>query len=167
MKRHRIVVVPFILVLAIVSQLACGAGTLSKLHSSLNKAAKLENAAAKTNRQFYEGGVYGPVGSLEAIEWRQKGAKAVHDSNELLIKALTLAKALTPETFEGGKLEVLRVLSDAVRLLRTGNNKIDLVLQSVATVINQAIVIIQAFQAKDLPRVLPAIRNWQLARVEV
>lgn len=143
-------------------QLACGASTLSKLHDSLNKAAKSLNAAAKTNRAFYEGGIYGVTGSPEAIALRQRGATAIHDANEKLIAALTLAQGLTPATFETGKLGVLTALSQAVGLLKTGNQQIDLVLQSVALLINQAVVIIEAFQASHLPTVLPEIRTWRL-----
>lgn len=146
----------------VVTQASCGAKDLSKLHDTLNSAAKSLNAAAKTNRQFYESGTYGAVGSEKAIDWRQKGAKAVHDANEKLIVALTLAKGLTKETFEQGKLAVLQTLSQAVSMLKTGKQEIDLVLQGVATIINQAVIILQAFKASDLPRVIPIIRQWKI-----
>jgi hypothetical protein len=148
-------------------QAACGASTLSKLHDSLNQAAKSLNAAAKTNHQFYEGGVYGAVGSPNAITTRQKAATVIHDANEKLILALNLAQNLTAATFEQGKLAVLQALADAAAGLSTGNTKIDLVLQSVATIINQAVVLIQAFKSAQLKYVLPEIRTWKLAEVSV
>lgn len=143
----------------------CGPNDLHRLHTTLNNAARLENSAAKSNHQFYEQAVYGPVGSAVAIRIRQKAATAIHASNEYLIKALELAKVLTKETFEQGKLAVLQTLAQAAAGLRVGNQVIDLVLQSIATVINQAIVIVQAFQAKDLNRVLPFIQSLKLAEV--
>lgn len=156
---------PFVLAFAIITQMACGANDLHKLHDVLNKAAKLENAAAKSNHAFYEGGIYGPVGSEGAIKIRQKAATVVHDSNEKLIVALNLAKSLTEATFEQGKLAVLQALAQAASGLTTGNQTIDLVLQSIATVINQAIVIVQAFRASDLPSVVPFIQSWQIQEV--
>lgn len=144
---------------------ACGASTLSKLHDSLNKTAKALNAAAKTNRSFYESGIYGAVGSPEAIEWRQKGATAIGDANEKLIVALNLAKNLTAESFEIGKIGVLKALSEAAGKLSTGNQNIDLVLQSVALLINNAVVLIEAFKASHLPVVIPEIRKWSLPEV--
>lgn len=149
----------------IASQAACGASTLSKLHDSLNQAAKSLNAAAKTNHQFYEGGVYGAVGSDPAIAVRQKAATVIHDANEKLILALNLAQNLTAATFEQGKLAVLQALADAAAGLSAGNTKIDLILQSVATIINQAVVLIQAFKSAQLQYVLPEIRTWRMEAV--
>lgn len=149
----------------LVFQMACGAGTLSKLHDTLNKVAKSLNAAAKTNRGLYEGGIYGVTGSPGAIELRQKGATVIHGANEKLIVALTLAQGLTAETFETGKLGVLQALSQAAIMLKTGNQTMDLVLQSVAVLINQAVLLIQAWQASHLPYVLPEIRTWRIQEV--
>jgi hypothetical protein len=156
----------FILTACLMFQ-ACGAGTLSKLHDGLNKAAKSLNAAAKTNHQFYESGIYGPVGSEQAIHARQAGAKAIGAANDKLIIALGLAQSLTAETFQQGKLAVLATLAEAVAQLKTGNQNIDLVLAGVATIINSVVVLVQSFQARDLPQVLPIIKTWQLATVEV
>lgn len=151
----------------VVTQASCGPNDLSALHDRLNQAAKSLNAAAKTNRQFYDGGIYGLVGSAEAIEWRQKGATAIHFANEKLITALNLAKNLTKETFEQGKIGVLTALSQAVASLKTGKQEIDLVLQAVATIITQAVAIIGAFSSADLRYVLPRIQTWQLPEVQV
>lgn len=171
MRRHRVVIAPFILIAAILfmlpTQMACGAKDLGKLHDTLNSAAKSLNAAAKTNRQFYDAGTYGVIGSPQAIEWRQKGATAIHAANEKLITALNLAKNLTTETFEQGKIAVLQALSQAAASLHTGNQTLDLVLQGIAAVINQAVIFINAFQAKDLHFIVPRIQSWKLTMVEV
>lgn len=143
----------------------CGANDLHSLHTALNKAARSMKAAADTNHQLYEGGVYGPVGNEAAIKVRQKAATVIHDANEKLILALTLAKSLTTATFEQGKLAVLAALSQAVAGLHVGNQTVDLILQSVAAVINEAVVLIQAFKSADLRFVLPAIQDWKLAEV--
>lgn len=140
----------------------CGKSDLSKLHDALNKTAKSLNAAAKTNRAFYDAGIYGVPGSESAIDVRQKAAKAVHAANEKLILALKLAQNLTAETFEEGKLAVLQALAAAAGGLSTGNQKIDLVLQGVIALINQAVILIQGFQSHHLPYVLPEIRTWRL-----
>lgn len=152
----------------VTSQTACGPNDLHKLHDSLNKAARSLNAAANTNRSLYDGGVYGVVGSPEAIKMRQKVATVIHDSNEQLIVALNLAKGLTEATFQSGKLAVLEALSKAtVSLGSTGNHTMDLVLQSVTALVNQAVALIQVFQSKDLNRALPEIKTWQLPEVTV
>jgi len=167
LRSTRYLAVALLLTFSIVTQSACGPGTLSKLHDSLNKAAKSLNVAAKTNRAFYESGTYGVVGSEGAIALRQKGATAIHNANEKLILALTLAQNLTTETFESGKIGVLTALAAAAAELRSGNQTIDVVLQSVALIIQNAVALIQAFQAKDLHRVLPEIRTWKLSEVNV
>lgn len=145
----------------------CGASDLSKLHDSLNRVARSLNAAAKTNRNFYENGIYGVTGSPVAIEWRQKGATAIHSANEKLILALNLAKQLTPETFEQGKLAVLQALAQASAGLNTGNANFDFVLVSIAALITQAVLLIEAFQSHQLKYVLPEIQTWKLEGVTV
>lgn len=160
----RAVVAP-VLIFSLLLTSACGPSDLSKLHDSLNKAAKALNAAAKTNRSFYENGMYGTTGSESAVDVRQKAAKAIHDSNEKLIVALNLAKQLTPETFEQGKLQVLQALSEAAAGLKIGNQTVDLVLQSIATLINQAVAIISLFKSSQLQWVLPELKTWQIAEV--
>lgn len=156
-----------VMVIVSLAQTACGPSDLSKLHDTLNKTAKALNAAAKTNRSLYDNGMYGAVGSTSAIDVRQKAATAIHNSNEKLILALNLAKQLTPESFEQGKLAVLQALSQAAAGLTTGNQTIDLVLQSVAALINQAVALVQLFEAKHLRYVLPRIQTWQIAEVNV
>lgn len=158
-----------IVLLALLSQAAiCGAGNIRKFKQGLDKAAVTLNAAAKTNRSFYESGVYGVAGSPEAIETRQKVAKGIHDANEWLIKAIEKAKTLKGDSvsFEGDKLDILLSLSKAAGNLRTGRTEIDLVLQSVALIINQSVTIIQALKSADVKYLVPQIQNWQIARVE-
>lgn len=155
-----------IVLLFVLSQ-ACEAGNIRKFKQGLDKAAVTLNAAAKTNRSFYESGVYGTAGSPEAIQTRQKVAKAIHDSNEWLIKAIDKAKALKEgPSFEGDKLDILLSLSKAAANLKTGRAEIDLVLQSVALIISQSIAIIQALKSADVKYLVPRIQNWQIARVE-
>ena len=145
-----------------VTNAACGVNDLSKLHDTLNETAKALNAAIKTNGQLYDQGVYGPIGSAEAVARLHRGAQIIKDANAHLITALNLAKGLTKETFEPGKLAVLQALTAAVSSMpSTGNQTMDLILQSVATLINQAVVIVQVFKAKDLPRALPEIKTWR------
>lgn len=146
-----------------VTQTACGPDDLSKLHDILLKTSKTLNTAIKTNGQLYEQGFYGPVGSAEAVAKLHKGAQIIKDAALHLKIALTLAQELTKETFEAGKLAVLKALADATAgLPTTGAQTLDLVLQSVATLITQAVAIIEIFQAKDLPRVLPEMKTWKL-----
>lgn len=145
----------------------CGPSNLHDLNVALNKVAVSLNSAAKTNHGFYESGVYGTVGSDPAIRVRQRGATAIHTANDKLIVALDLAKQLRPETFEQGKLAVLQALAEAGASLHTGNTHIDLVLQAVALLINQAVVLIEAFKSADLRYVLPRIQSWQLPEVVV
>lgn len=155
-------------VVLVATQASCGAKTISQFKQGLDKAAVTLNAAAKTNRSFYEGGVYGAVGSQGAIETRQKVATAIHDANEWLIKAIDKAKTFKEgPSFEGDKLDILLSLSRAAANLRTGRAEIDLVLQSVALIINQSVTIIQALKSADVKYLVPQIKDWQIARVEV
>lgn len=144
------------------TQTACGPNTLEKLNTTLNQTAHALEAAIDTNGKLYAAGTYGAAGSPGAIETRQKVARVVHDSNENLIQALNVAKTLTKETFEGRKIEVLQKLSLAASGLSVGNQTIDLVLQSVAALINQAVALVQLFHADDtryMDRVIPKIND--------
>lgn len=133
------------------TQTACGEGDdLEQLNDALNKTAKALEAAIDTNGRLYEGGIYGLKGSPAAIQMRQRVAKVIGDSNEYLIQALTLTKGLTKATFEGSKIQILEKLSLAATGLRIGHQTVDLVLQTVATLINQAVAIVQLFNAGDV-----------------
>ena len=147
---------------AVTSQTACGPNSLEKLNTTLNQVAHSLEAAVDTNGRLYEAGVYGAKGSPEAIATRQKVAKVIHDSNEYLIQALDIAKGLTSQTFEGSKLLILEKLSLAATGLTIGQPTVDLVLQSVAALINQAVAIVQLFKASDLnhiKRIIPALNE--------
>lgn len=152
----------------VATQSSCAPKNIRQFKEGLDKAAVTLNTAAKLNRTWYEQGVYGVVGSPEAIEWRQKGAKAVFESNEWLIKAIEKAKLLKQgPSFEGDKLDILLSLSKAAASLETGRPEIDLVLQSVALIISQSVAIIQALKSADVRYIVPRIQGWQIARVEV
>lgn len=156
-------------VAVVATQSACESKSIRQFKQGLDKAAVTLNAAAKTNRSFYESGVYGTAGSQGAIEARQKVAKAIHDANEWLIKAIDKAKTLKGDSvsFEGDKLEILLSLSKAAANLKTGRTDIDIVLQSVALIINQSVAIIQALKSADAKYLIPQIQDWKLPQVEV
>jgi hypothetical protein len=135
-----------------ITQAGCGddENSLGKLNSVLNSTAKAFEAAIDTNGRLYEAGTYGAKGSPGAIVARQRIASVIHTSNESLIQALQIAKGLTKETFEGSKIAILEKLTAASSGLRIGQPTIDLVLQTVATLINQAVAIVQLFNASDV-----------------
>ncbi|HEX7333429.1 MAG TPA: hypothetical protein VF290_18135 [Pyrinomonadaceae bacterium] len=145
------------------TQTACGPSDLSKLHDILNKTAKTLDTAIDTNGKLYEQGFYGKVGSVEAVAKLHKGAQIIKDAALHLKTALTLAQALTKETFEAGKLAVLDALSKSMASMpATGAQTLDLVLQGVATLISQAVAIVQLFQSSDLPsirRIQPELKD--------
>jgi hypothetical protein len=144
------------------SQTACGPDTLEKLNTTLNHTAHALEAAIDTNGRLYESGSYGAKGSEQAIAIRQRVARVIHDSNEYLIQAVDIAKTLTKETFENGKVAILEKLSLAAQGLRIGHPTIDLVLQSVAALINQAVALTQLFKASDvnhMDRIVPALNR--------
>jgi len=147
---------------AAVTAVACGPDTLEKLNTTLNQVAHALEAAIDTNGRLYEAGAYGAKGSPEAIQMRQRVARVVNDSNEFLIQAVDIAKGLTKETFEANKLRILEKLSLAATGLTIGHATIDLVLQSVTTLINQAVAIAQIFKASDvkhIKRIIPALNE--------
>jgi len=145
-----------------VTQVACGPDTIEKLNTTLNQTAHALEAAIDTNGRLYAAGAYGVAGSPGAIAMRQKVARVIHDSNEALIQAVNIAKTLTKETFEGSKLVILEKLSQAATGLTVGHQTIDLVLQSVAALINQAVAIAQLFKASDtkhMDRIIPSLNE--------
>lgn len=144
------------------TQTSCGPDTLEKLNTTLNQVAHALEAAIDTNGRLYESGAYGLKGSPDAISMRQRVARVIGDSNEYLIQALDITKGLTKATFEGSKLAVLEKLSLAASGLTVGHRTVDLVLQSVAALINQAVAIAQLFKASDvnhIKRIIPAINR--------
>jgi hypothetical protein len=147
----------------VITQTACGEGNdLERLNDALNKVAKSLEAAIDTNGRLYATGIYGAVGSPEAIAMRQRVAKVVGDSNEYLIEALNITKGLTKATFEGSKIAIIEKLSLAATGLKIGHQTVDLVLQTVAAFINTAMGIVQLFQANDVRHirlVIPKINS--------
>jgi hypothetical protein len=146
----------------VVTQTACGPDSLEKLNTSLNQIAHALETAIDTNGRLYEANAYGQKGSAPAIAMRQRIATVIHDSNEYLIQALGIAKGLTKATFEGNKLLILEKLALAGSGLRVGHATIDLVLQSIATLISQAVAIAQLFKASDVQyirRAVPALNR--------
>jgi len=142
------------------TQTACGPDSLEKLNTTLNQTAHALEAAVDTNGRLYEGGIYGLKGSPDAIKTRQRVATVIHTSNEYLIQALDITKGLTKATFEGSKLAILEKLSLAAQGLRIGQPTMDLVLQSVAALINQAVALAQLFKASDvnhMDRIIPML----------
>jgi len=153
---HRIFIA-FTLTAAIIftsTLIACGPDSVHKLKVDLDKAALTLNTAAKTNHALYEAHEI----SLAA---RQKVATAIYDGNEVLIVALDVAKPLTAATFSAGKAQILSLLETAVTKLNVsvGNPKIDLVIQSVIALINDALILARAFTGAMLRQVLPALRE--------
>lgn len=154
----------------VATQTSCGPDTLEKLNTTLNQTAHALEAAVDTNGRLYEAGAYGAKGSPGAIAMRQRVARVIHDSNEYLIQAVDVAKTLTKATFEGGKLAILEKLSLAATGLTVGQQTIDLVLQSVAGLINSAVAIVQLFKAGDvnhLNRIIPVLNEHLTAFAHV
>lgn len=152
-----------------VTQTSCGANDLSSLHDILNKTAKALDTAIDTNGKLYEQGFYGRAGSVEAVAKLHRGAQIIKDAALHLKTALTLAQGLTKETFEAGKLGVLDALSKAMTSMPdTGSQTLDLILESVGTLITQAVAIVQLFQSSDLrdirfasPKIKDHIRQFE------
>lgn len=120
---------------------ACSQSSVHKIKVKVDQAASILLTAAKSNRELYRSGVYGAVGSPQAIATRQKVAKGIHDANEYLSDAVELAATLQPGM--SGQA-VIDLLNNAVRELvatRIGNDRIDLIIQSAVTAINSAILI--------------------------
>ena len=132
-----------------VPQTACGPSDVHAVKVKLNDAAKILNTAAKSNHDLYESGVYGPAGSPQAIEKRQKVATAIHAANEGLIDALNVAKNIKADNVGPAKAQILQILSSATQALAAahiGNDKIDLVIQAAAALINDAVILVTALK---------------------
>lgn len=128
---------------------ACSASDVSKVKKKVADAAAILNTAAKSNRSLYQSGVYGAVGSSEAIQKRQKVATAVHQANEWLSLAVERAANLTASDLPSGKTDIIALLQKAVTAissLQIDNQNMQLVLQSAAAAINAAIVLTQAIR---------------------
>lgn len=146
LNRSRSMAVSLILVCALlgftVPQTACGPSDVHAVKVKLNDASKILNTAAKSNHDLYESHVV----DLAA---RQKVATAIHAANDGLIDALNVAKGITASNVAGGKAQILQILQTAASALSAahiGNDKIDLVIQAAAALINDAVILVTALK---------------------
>lgn len=128
---------------------ACSASDVSRVKKKVADAAAILNTAAKSNRSLYQSGVYGAVGSPEAIAKRQKVATVVHQANEYLSLAVERAATLQPGDLEIGKQNIVGLLQRATAILNTlniDNENIRAVITSAVTAINAAVTLTLAIK---------------------
>ena len=128
---------------------SCGPNDVSKVKKKVADAAAILNTAAKSNRSLYQSGVYGTVGSTEAIAKRQKVATAIYQANEWLSMAVERAAQLQPSDIDVGKADIVNILQKAVQALNSlsiDNENIKLVIASAVTAINTAITLTLAIK---------------------
>ena len=128
---------------------ACSASDISKVKKKVADAAAILNTAAKSNRSLYQSGVYGAVGSSEAIAKRQKVATAVHQANEWLSMAVERAATLQASDLPAGKADIIAILqkaATALTQLQIDNEQIRLVITSAVTAINTAVTLTLAIK---------------------
>lgn len=128
---------------------ACSSSDVSKVKKKVADAAAILNTAAKSNRSLYQSGVYGTVGSPDAIAKRQKVATVVHQANEYLSLAVERAANLQPSDLNTGKQDIVKLLQQAIGVINSlniDNENIKLVLTSAVTAINAAVTITLAIK---------------------
>ena len=128
---------------------ACSVSDVSKVKKKVADAAAIHNTAAKSNRSLYQSGVYGAVGSSEAIAKRQKVATAVHQANEWLSMAVERAATLQASDLPAGKADIIAILqkaATALTQLQIDNEQIRLVITSAVTAINTAVTLTLAIK---------------------
>lgn len=131
------------------SGFACSASDVSKVKKKVADAAVILNTAAKSNRSLYQSGLYGAVGSPDAVGKRQRVAAAVHQANEYLALAVERAANLTASDLEIGKSNIVSLLQQASTVLTSlniDNENIRLVLQGAVTAINSAVTLTLAIK---------------------
>lgn len=131
------------------SGFACSASDVSKVKKKVADAAAILNTAAKSNRSLYQSGLYGAVGSPEAIGKRQRVAAVVHQANEYLALAVERAANLQPSEIESGKTDIVNLLQQALTVLNSlniDNENIKLVIASAVTAINSAVTLTLAIK---------------------
>jgi hypothetical protein len=131
------------------SGFACSANDVSKVKKKVADAAAILNTAAKSNRSLYQSGLYGAVGSPEAIGKRQRVATVIHQANEYLALAVERAASLQPSDLEAGKANIVKLLNEAVAVLNAlqiDNENIRLVIQSAIAAINSAVTLTLAIK---------------------
>ena len=128
---------------------ACSASDVSKVKKKVADAAAILNTAAKSNRSLYQSGLYGAVGSPDAISKRQKVATVIHAANEYLSLAVERAATLQPSELEIGKQSIVGLLNQATAVLNTlniENENIRAVITSAVTAINAAVTLTLALK---------------------
>lgn len=130
------------------SGFACSSSDVHKIKVKGERAAEILLTAAKSNRELYRSGVYGPVGSPQAISTRQKVAKGIHDANEYLGDAAEVAQTLRPGMSGQEVVDLFKKAVAELVVTRVGNDKIDLIIQSAVTAINSAILLTQSLKGK-------------------
>jgi len=131
------------------SGFACSASDVSKVKKKVADAAAILNTAAKSNRSLYQSGVYGAIGSPEAIGKRQKAATVIHQANEYLSLAVERAATLQPGDLEIGKQNIVGLLQQATGILNTlniDNENIRAVISGAIAAINTAVVLTMAIK---------------------
>lgn len=131
------------------SGFACSASDVSKVKKKVADAAAILNTAAKSNRSLYQSGLYGAVGSPDAIGKRQRVAAVVHQANEYLALAVERAASLQPSDINVGKTDIVNLLNQAVSVLNAlsiDNENIRLVIQSAVAAINSAVTLTLAIK---------------------
>jgi hypothetical protein len=131
---------------------ACSTSDVSKVKKKVADAAAILNTAAKSNRSLYQSGVYGAVGSADAVDKRQQVATVIHQANEYLSLAVERAANLQAGDIEVGKGDIVKLLQQAIVVLKSlniDNENIKLVLASAVTAINAAVTITLAIKGSD------------------
>lgn len=128
---------------------ACSSSDVSKVKKKVADAAAILNTAAKSNRSLYQSGVYGAVGSPEAIGKRQRVATVIHQANEYLALAVERAANLQAGDLNLGKQDIVKLLQQATEILNSlniDNQNIKLVLDSAVAAINSAVTLTLAIK---------------------
>lgn len=131
------------------SGFACSASDVSKVKKKVADAAAILNTAAKSNRSLYQSGLYGAVGSLDAIGKRQRVATVVHQANEYLSLAVERAANLTASDLPTGKTDIVKLLQEATAVLNSlniDNDNIKLIIASAVAAINSAVTLTLAIK---------------------
>src|ERR1051326_4012623 len=81
---------------------ACSSSDVSRVKKKVADAAAILNTAAKSNRSLYQSGVYGAVGSPDAISKRAKVATVIHQANEYLALARSEERRVGKESRSRG-----------------------------------------------------------------
>lgn len=134
------------------SGFACSGSDVSKVKKKVADAAAILNTAAKSNRSLYQSGLYGAVGTTEAIGKRQRVATVLHQANEYLALAVERAANLQPGDFEVGKSDIVALLQKATEVLNSlniDNQDIKLTIAAATAAINSAVTLTLAIRGTN------------------